>query len=100
MGFHDGVTAAVTAYAGKRGLLTKTDPDLSTDRISEGLTAIVSVKLEHPEFEGSTRDVLGNAAVRASIRQAVADHLGNWLEEHPQQAAAVLDLIIQKVPHN
>ncbi|MEY9928607.1 DNA gyrase subunit B [Catenulispora sp. GP43] len=100
LGFHDGVTAAVTAYARKRGLLTKADPDLSTDRISEGLTAIVSVKLEHPEFEGSTRDVLGNAAVRANIRQAVADHLDNWLEEHPQQAAAVLDLIIQKAPHN
>jgi DNA gyrase subunit B len=86
--------------AAVRRLLTVADPDLSTDRISEGLTAVVSVKLEHPEFEGSTRGVLGNAAVRASVRQAVADHLGIWLEEHPQQAAAVLDRIIHGARHD
>jgi DNA gyrase subunit B len=56
----------------------------------------VSVKLERPEFEGSTRDVLGNAAVRACVRKAVLEHLGSWLEEHPQQAAAIIDRILRR----
>ncbi|MDJ0345375.1 hypothetical protein QMK19_21295 [Streptomyces sp. H10-C2] len=95
LGFHDGVGAAVHAYARERRLPTGTDPDLSTDRIGEGLAAVVSVKLEHPEFEGSKRGVLGNAMVRACVGQAVQEHLGRWLEEHPEQAAAVIDRIIQ-----
>lgn len=94
-GFRDGVAAAVTAYARERQLLTATDPDLSTDRIGEGLTAVVS-KLDHPEFEGATRGVLGNAAVRACVEQAVREHLGRWVEGHPERAAAVIDRSIQR----
>ncbi|MFJ1594905.1 DNA gyrase subunit B [Kitasatospora albolonga] len=93
-GFRDGVTAAVTAYAREQGLLTPTDPgfatDFATDRIGEGLTAVVSVKLDRPDFAGPTRGVLGNADVRACVGDAVQDHLGRWLREHPQQAAAVI----------
>jgi DNA gyrase/topoisomerase IV subunit B len=63
--------------------------------IGEGLTAVVSVKLEYPEFEGSTRGVLGNAAVRACVRQAVQEDLGTWLGEHPQQAAAVIERLVR-----
>ncbi|MDH6137724.1 DNA gyrase/topoisomerase IV subunit B [Kitasatospora sp. MAA4] len=97
-GFRDGVAAAVTAYARQRQLLTTTDPDLDADRIGEGLTAVVSVKLDHPEFEGSTRGALGNAAVRACVEQAVQEHFGGWLAGHPEQAAAVIDRILRG-PH-
>lgn len=75
VGFRDGMTAAVTAYAREQGLLTATDPDFDADRIGESLTAVVSVKLDRPEFEGSTRAVLGNSEVRDCVGQAVQDHL-------------------------
>jgi DNA gyrase subunit B len=96
MGFRDGVVAAVSAYAREQRLLTATAPDFDTDRIEEGLTAVVSVKLEHPEFEGSTRGRLGNAPVRACVRQAVQEHLASWLRAHPQQAAAIIDRLTQE----
>ena len=83
-GFHDGVGAALNAYARESGLLTATDPDFDTDLVGEGLTAVVSVKLERPEFEGPTRGVLGNAAVHTCVRQSVQEELGRWLREHPQ----------------
>ncbi|MYS35010.1 DNA gyrase subunit B [Streptomyces sp. KhCrAH-43] len=95
LGFRNGVAAAVTAYARKQGLLTPTDPDFDADRISRGLTAVVSVKLDRPEFEGPTRGVLGNSEVRDCVGQAVQDHLGRWLEEDPERAAAVIDLVVQ-----
>ncbi|MFF8731771.1 ATP-binding protein [Streptomyces sp. NPDC015171] len=95
LGFRDGVTAAVTAYAREQGLLTAADPGFDADRIGEGLTAVVSVKLDHLELEASTHDVLGNSEVRACVRQAVQAHLGRWLKEQPERAAAVIDRIIQ-----
>ncbi|WP_199828526.1 hypothetical protein [Streptomyces sp. WM6372] len=95
VGFRDGMRAAVIAYAREQGLLTATDPDFDADRISEGLTAVVSVKLDRPEFEGSTRGVLGNAEVRDCVGQAVQDHLGRWLKDDPERAAAVIDRIVQ-----
>ncbi|MFJ2898473.1 hypothetical protein ACIO87_26710 [Streptomyces sp. NPDC087218] len=93
VGFRDGMTAAVTTYAREQGLLTATAPGFGADRIGEGLTAVVSVKLDRPEFGGSTRGVLGNAEVRDCVGQAVRDHLGRWLEEDPERAAAVIDRI-------
>ncbi|MFD0272030.1 ATP-binding protein [Streptomyces sp. NPDC127106] len=95
VGFRDGVAAAVTAYAREQGLLTSTDPDLGADRIGDGLTAVVSVKLDRPEFEGATRGVLGNSEVRYCVGQAVQDYLGRWLKEDPERAAAVIDQIVQ-----
>lgn len=94
-GFRDGLVAAITAYARERQLLAATGPDLDADRIGEGLTAVVSVKLDHPEFQGSTRGVLGNAAARACVEQAVQEHLGRWLDGHPEQALTVVDRIVQ-----
>jgi DNA gyrase/topoisomerase IV subunit B len=93
-GFREGVAAAVTAHARERRLLTAAD-DLDADRIGEGLTAVLSVKLDDPDFEGPTRSWLGNATVRVCVRQAVQEHLGRWLEGHPQQAAALTDRIVQ-----
>lgn len=94
LGFRDGVTAAVNAYARERRVLPAADLDFSADRIGEGLTAVVSVKLDHPSFEGATCGVLGNPAVRACVDVAVREHLGSWLEGHPEQAAAVVDRIV------
>ncbi|WP_235438954.1 hypothetical protein [Streptomyces yangpuensis] len=86
---------AVTAYAREQGLLRPTDPDIGADRIGAGLTAVVSVKLDRPDFEGATHGVLGNSEVRDCVGQAVQDHLGRWLKEDPERAAAVIDQIVQ-----
>lgn len=94
VGFRDGLTTAVNAYARKQRLLMAADPDLSADRISEGLTAVVSVKLDHPEFLGSTHGVLGNATMRPCVAQTVQEQLSNWLETDPEQAAAFLGRIV------
>ena len=91
--FRDGAAVAVNAYARERRMLRASDPDLSVDRIGEGLTAIVSMKLDHPEFEGATRGVLGNAAVGSCVGEAVREQLGRWLEGHPEQAAAIVGRI-------
>jgi DNA gyrase subunit B len=90
LGFRDGVAGALTAHARERGLLAATDPDVGWDAVGAGLTAIVSVKLEHPQFEGCTRDTLSNAEVRGYVRQAVERHFGAWLADHPQQATEIL----------
>jgi len=100
MGFRDGVAAAVTSYARQRRLLAAADPDPGADRIGEGLTAVVSVKLDGPEFLGATHGMLGGAAVRACVAEAVREHLGTWLEEHPEQAAAVVGRIVRGTRQN
>lgn len=100
VGFRNGMAAAVTAYAREQGLLTATDPDFGADRIGEGLTAVVSVKLDRPEFSGSTWGVLENTEVRDCVGQAVQDHLGRWLKEDPERAAAVIDRIVQGARRN
>ena len=101
-GFRDGVAAAVTAYARERGLLTAADPDPAPDLIGTGLglTAIVSVKLDRPEFLGATRTLLGNAEVRTCVREAVQEHLGGWFEEHPEESVKVVDRILQSARPN
>ncbi|MGW0948581.1 DNA gyrase subunit B [Streptomyces sp. NPDC002623] len=96
-GFRDGVAAAVTAYARERGLPAATDPDLCADLIGRGLTAVVSVKLDHPRFLGATRGLLGNPDVRVCVEEAVREHLGNWFEEQPERAAEVVDRIVRGV---
>ncbi|WP_330309676.1 MULTISPECIES: DNA gyrase subunit B [unclassified Streptomyces] len=100
MGFRDGVAAAVTSHARQRRLLAAADPDLGADRIGEGLTAVVSVKLDSPVFLGATHGTLGGAAVRACVAEAVRDHLGTWLEGHPEQAAAVVGRIVRGTRRN
>ncbi|MGP4046310.1 ATP-binding protein [Streptomyces sp. 2A115] len=94
-GFRDGVAAAVTAYARERGMLAAADPDPGADRIGEGLTAVVSVKLDRPEFLGATIGLLGNTDVRICVGEAVREHLGNWFEEQPERAVEVVDRIVR-----
>ncbi len=89
-GFRAGVTAAVNTYARRRGLLTAADPDLTTGHIGEGLTAVVSVKLESPEYQGATRGKLGDATVYECVEQAVREHLGTWLTRQPERAADLI----------
>ncbi|QXE35603.1 DNA gyrase subunit B [Streptomyces sp. GMY02] len=93
-GFRDGVATAVIGYAREQGLLAAADPDPRADQISEGLTAVVSVRLDQPEFLGSTREQLGNTDVRDCVEEAVREHLGNWLKEHPEQAAEIVNRIL------
>ncbi|TRO68753.1 DNA gyrase subunit B [Streptomyces sp. IB201691-2A2] len=95
-GFRDGVAAAVTAYARERGL-PAADPDPRADRICRGLTAVVSVKLDRPEFLGATRGLLGNTDVRDCVAEAVREHLGNWFEEEPERAGEFVDRIARGI---
>ncbi|MFD5064293.1 hypothetical protein [Streptomyces sp. NPDC058394] len=91
VGFREGVAAAINTFTRERQLLTKIDTDLRPDRLCDGLTAVVSVKLDHPEFEGATRGTLGNVEVRESVALAVQDHLITWLAEThgwPQPSSA------------
>ncbi|CAM5380690.1 DNA gyrase subunit B [Streptomyces tanashiensis] len=93
-GFRDGVAAAIDSYARNSRLLAEAAPALSADQIGQGLTAVVSVKLDHPEFSGATRGMLGGGTtVHAGVEVAVVEHLGIWLEQHPEQAAAIVGRI-------
>lgn len=96
LGFHDGLTAALSAYARAQGLLAASDPDLDAGQVGEGLTAVVSVRLDHVVFEGCTRGTLGNPEVRHCVEEAVVEHFGKWLAEHSPEAAAILDHILQR----
>lgn len=101
-GFRDGTAVAAYAYAyayaRKHRILMAASSDLSADRIGYGLTAVVSVKLDFPTFEGATRGTLGNAPVRNCIAEAVQEHLGNWPKARPERAAAVIDRIVPGTP--
>jgi len=99
LGFRDGLAAAVTAYAREQQLLTPSDPDFTPTQLGAGLTAVVSVKLDRPEFEGATRDRLGNGPVRACVAEAVREHLAAWLRANPAQATAVLARISMTSHH-
>ncbi|MFF3609930.1 hypothetical protein [Streptomyces sp. NPDC002463] len=93
-GFRDGVAAAVNAYLRECRLLAEAAPDLSAAQIGDGLTAVVSVKPDRPEFSGSTRGMLAGTAVRVSVAEAVQDRLRTWLDKHPEHATAITDRII------
>jgi len=93
-GFRDGLATAVMAYGRERGLLTAAaEAEAGADGILEGVTAVVSVKLDHPEFLGATRTLLGGPEVRDCVREAARDHVGAWLVAHPEDAARIVDRI-------
>jgi DNA gyrase subunit B len=94
-GFRQALTTAVNAYARKRGTLKESDNSLSTDDIVEGLTAVVSVKLQDPQFEGQTKTKLGNARVRSIVAGLVNERLEFFLEENPKYARAIVDKCMQ-----
>jgi len=85
-GFKKALTNAVNKYARAHGALKEKDDNLLGEDIREGLTAIVSVKLRTPQFEGQTKTKLGNTEMRSLVEKATNDKLGDWLEEHPAEA--------------
>ena len=95
IGFRTAVTNAVNSYAKKRGFLKEADGNLSTDDCMEGLTAVVSVKLENPQFEGQTKTKLGNAKVRSISYGLVNERLDFFFEENPKYARAIIDKCMQ-----
>jgi DNA gyrase subunit B len=94
-GFRQAVTQAVNSYARKKGMLKDNDGSLSTDDIMEGLTAVVSVKLQEPQFEGQTKTKLGNAKVRSIVYGLVNERLDFFFEENPKLARIIIDKTMQ-----
>jgi DNA gyrase subunit B len=90
-GFKKALTNAVNKYGRARGLLKEKEDNLLGEDIREGLTAIISVKLRNPQFEGQTKTKLGNTEMRSMVEKATNDKLGDWLEEHPPEAKHVLN---------
>jgi DNA gyrase subunit B len=95
VGFRTAVGNAVNTYARKRSLLKESEPTLSTDDCMEGITAVVSVKLEEPQFEGQTKTKLGNARVRGIVYGLVNERLDFFFEENPKFARAIVDKCMQ-----
>jgi DNA gyrase subunit B len=94
-GFRQAVTQAVNSYAKKKGMLKDADGSLSTDDIFEGLTAVVSVKLQDPQFEGQTKTKLGNAKVRSIVYSLVNERLDFFFEENPKFARTIVEKSMQ-----
>ena len=93
-GFRSGLTRTLKNYADRSGLLQKAKVEITGDDFREGLTAIISVKVAEPQFEGQTKTKLGNAEVRGAVDDAVSEMLENYLEEHPNEAHTIVDKVI------
>ena len=93
-GFRRGVMQTLKTYADNSGMLSKLKFDISGEDFREGLTAILSVKVAEPQFEGQTKTKLGNTEVGSAVAQAVSVALANYLEEHPKDARAIVDKVI------
>ena len=90
-GFRSALTRVLNDYAHKNKFLKEDDPNLVGDDVREGLTAVISVKLTEPQFEGQTKTKLGNAEVKSLVESAVGEGLALYLEEHPDEAKKVID---------
>ena len=93
-GFRRGLTSTLKKYADASGLLDKLKFEISGDDFREGLTAIVSVKVNEPQFEGQTKTKLGNREVTSAVSQSVSQMLENYLEEHPNDAKVIVQKVI------
>lgn len=93
-GFRRGLTRTLKNFADKSGMLAKLKFDISGDDFREGLTAVVSVKVAEPQFEGQTKTKLGNSEVSIAVDQAVSNLLSNYLEEHPKDARTIVQKVI------
>jgi DNA gyrase subunit B len=93
-GFRRGLTSTLKKYADSSGMLDKLKFDIAGDDFREGLTAIVSVKVAEPQFEGQTKTKLGNREVNSAVSQAVSEMLENYLEENPNDAKIIVDKVI------
>ena len=93
-GFRRGLGATLKKYAEDNKLLEKVKVEISKDDFREGLTAVISVKVLEPQFEGQTKTKLGNNEAIGAVETAVREALGNYLEEHPQQAKTIVEKVI------
>jgi len=93
-GFRRGLTHTLKKYADASGLLDKLKFEISGDDFREGLTAIISVKVAEPQFEGQTKTKLGNREVSAAVSQAVSEMLTDYLEEHPDDAKRIVEKVV------
>lgn len=93
-GFRRGLTRTLKSYADESGMLSKLKFDISGDDFREGLTAVISVKVQEPQFEGQTKTKLGNSEVSISVDQAVSGLLKNYLEENPKDAKSIVEKVI------
>jgi DNA gyrase subunit B len=89
-GFRAALTTLVNKYAREKGLLKEKDDNLSGDDVREGLTAVISVKLTEPQFEGQTKTKLGNTEAKAFVQKVVGDQLGDWFGRNPVQAKEII----------
>jgi len=93
-GFRMGLTRTLKSYADKSGLLKNVKVDITGDDFREGLTAVISVKVAEPQFEGQTKTKLGNSEVSGAVNVAVGEILSNYLEENPKEARLIVNKVI------
>ena len=93
-GFRRGLTRTLKAYADKEGMLKNMKIEITGDDFREGLTAVISVKVQEPQFEGQTKTKLGNNEVMGAVDMAVGEILGNYLEENPREAKLIVNKVI------
>ncbi len=94
-GFRAAMTSLVNRYARDKGILKEKDDNLTGDDIREGLTAVVSIKLGEPQFEGQTKTKLGNTEAKTFVQRVVNEQLADWLDSHPNEARDVIRKAIQ-----
>ncbi len=95
VGFKTALTRVINDYARKKQILKDSDANLTGDDVREGLTAIVSVKLVEPQFEGQTKTKLGNAYIKGMVDSAVSEGLSIYMEEHPAESKLIIDKCLQ-----
>lgn len=93
-GFRRGLTRTLKKYAEDSKLLEKAKVEIQGDDFREGLTAVISIKVGEPQFEGQTKTKLGNSEVMGAVDMAVGEALGYYLEEHPKEAKVIVDKVI------
>lgn len=93
-GFRRALTRTLKSYADKSGMLDKLKLEVSGDDFREGLTAVISVKVQEPQFEGQTKSKLGNSDVVGAVDSAVSEVLQSWLEEHPKEARIIVGKVV------
>ncbi len=94
IGFRAGLTSTLKSYADKNGFLAKAKVDIAPEDFREGLTAVISVKVAEPQFEGQTKTKLGNTEVRGAVQSAVSAALEQFLEENPKEAKIIIDKVV------
>ncbi len=94
-GFRSALTSLVNKYAREKGILKDKDDNLTGDDVREGLTAVLSVKLREPQFEGQTKTKLGNTEAKTFVQKVVGERLGDWFDSHPTDARDIIRKSLQ-----